>query len=35
MKIQLRVRAWLITFGEAAGYGHLLLYPENCLGFDD
>ncbi len=35
MKIELRVTASLINFGEAGTYGHLLLYPQDCQGFDD
>jgi hypothetical protein len=34
-KIQPRVTAGLITFGEVARYGHLLLCRQNCLGFDE
>ncbi len=35
MKMQLRVAGWLITFEETIRYGHLLLCPQNCLGFDE
>jgi hypothetical protein len=35
MKMQLRVVGWLITFEETIRYGHLLLCPQNCLGFDE